>query len=144
MIGIVSLEEGIKKAKDVGLDLVEVSPNADPPVCKILNYGKFKYELQKKQTAMRKKQKTITVKEIKFRPVTEENDYQVKKNNIIKFIKDGNKVKVTLKFRGREIAHPELGMQILNRLCKELDNLLKTEYSPKREGRQITMVLAPK
>ncbi len=131
-------------AIDAGLDLVEVSPNADPPVCKILDYGKFKYEQQKKRNEARKKQKIIEVKEIKMRPGIDEHDYQVKMRSMRRFLGDGDKVKVTIRFRGREMAHQELGMKVLDRVCGDLDELIKVEMVPQMEGRLMTMVLAPK
>ncbi len=131
-------------AYDAGLDLVEVSPNADPPVCKILDYGKFKYEKQKKQHDARKKQKTIDVKEIKMRPSIDVHDYDVKMRNVRRFLGDGDKVKITIRFRGREMAHQELGMQMLDRVREELAELTKVEQFPKLEGRMMTMVIAPK
>ena len=131
-------------AIDAGLDLVEVSPNADPPVCKILDYGKFKYEQQKKRNEARKKQKIIEVKEIKMRPGIDEHDYQVKMRSMQRFLGDGDKVKVTIRFRGREMAHQELGMKVLDRVCDDLEELIKVEIVPQMEGRLMTMVLAPK
>jgi len=131
-------------AADHGLDLVEVSPNADPPVCKILDYGKFKYEAQKKANVARKKQKTIDLKEIKMRPNIDTHDYDVKMRSIFKFIAEGDKVKVTLRFRGREMAHQELGMKVLNRVREDVDEVAKIEQFPKMEGRMMTMVMAPK
>jgi translation initiation factor IF-3 len=144
MVGVVSVEEAIEMAYEVGLDLVEVSPNADPPVCKILDYGKFKYEKQKKQHEARKKQKTIDVKEIKMRPSIDVHDYEVKMRNARRFLDDGDKVKITIRFRGREMAHQELGMKVLDRVREELDDLTKVEQFPKLEGRMMTMVIAPK
>ncbi len=144
MVGVLSAEEGLQMAIDAGLDLVEVSPNADPPVCKILDYGKFKYEQQKKRNEARKKQKTIEVKEIKMRPGIDEHDYQVKMRSMRRFLDDGDKVKVTIRFRGREMAHQELGMRVLDRVCDDLEELIKVEIVPQTEGRLMTMVLAPK
>ena len=132
------------KAADFGLDLVEVQPNAEPPVCKILDYGKFKYEAQKRANEARKKQKTIEVKEIKFRPNIDEHDYQVKMRNVNKFLSSGDKVKVTMRFRGREMAHQELGANVLSRVRDETDEIAKVEAMPKMEGRQMVMVLAPR
>ena len=132
------------KAADFGLDLVEVQPNAEPPVCKILDYGKFKYEAQKRANEARKKQKTIEVKEIKFRPNIDEHDYQVKMRNVNKFLSSGDKVKVTLRLRGREMAHQELGANVLSRVRDETDEIAKVEAMPKMEGRQMVMVLAPR
>lgn len=144
VIGVISVEEGIEKAYDAGLDLVEVSPNAEPPVCKILDYGKFKYEAQKKANEARKKQKVIEVKEIKMRPNIDDHDYDVKMRNVKRFIGDGDKVKMTIRFRGREMAHQELGLAVLERVKAEMDELAKVEQFPKTEGRMMTMVLAPK
>ena len=137
-------QDAIRKAEDFGLDLVEVQPNADPPVCKILNYGKYKYEAQKRANEARKKQKIIEVKEIKLRPNIDEHDYQVKMRNVQKFLNAGDKVKVTLRFRGREMAHQELGANVLTRVREETDEFAKVEAMPKLEGRQMIMVLAPK
>ena len=144
MIGVVPTEEALDRAADAGLDLVEVSPNADPPVCKILDFGKLKYENQKKKAEARKKQKTIDVKEIKMRPGIEEHDYQVKMRSMRRFIDDGDKVKVTLRFRGREMAHQDLGAKVLDRVRDDMDELAKVEQFPQMEGRQITMVFAPR
>ena len=137
-------QDAIRKAEDFGLDLVEVQPNADPPVCKILDYGKFKYEAQKRANEARKKQKIIEVKEIKLRPNIDEHDYQVKMRNVQKFLTAGDKVKVTLRFRGREMAHQELGANVLTRVREETDEFAKVEAMPRMEGRQMIMVLAPK
>jgi translation initiation factor IF-3 len=144
MVGVVSLREGLDMAAGVGLDLVEVSPNADPPVCKILDYGKYKYEIQKKRAEARKKQKVIEVKEIKLRPSINDNDYDVKMRAMRKFLQEGDKVKVTLRFRGREMAHQDLGMKVLDRVRENLDDLGKVEQIPKMEGRQMVMVMAPR
>ncbi|MDE0539022.1 MAG: translation initiation factor IF-3 [Rhodospirillales bacterium] len=144
MIGVVPTEEALDRAADAGLDLVEVSPNADPPVCKILDFGKLKYENQKKKAEARKKQKTIDVKEIKMRPGIEEHDYQVKMRSMRRFIDDGDKVKVTLRFRGREMAHQDLGAKVLDRVRDDMDELAKVEQFPQLEGRQMTMVFAPR
>ncbi len=144
MVGVLSAEEGLQMAIDAGLDLVEVSPNADPPVCKILDYGKFKYEQQKKRNEARKKQKIIEVKEIKMRPGIDEHDYQVKMRSMRRFLGDGDKVKVTIRFRGREMAHQELGMKVLDRVCDDLEEMIKVEIVPQMEGRLMTMVLAPR
>jgi translation initiation factor IF-3 len=143
-LGVLDTFDAIRKAEDFGLDLVEVQPNADPPVCKILDYGKFKYEAQKRANEARKKQKIIEVKEIKLRPNIDEHDYQVKMRNVQKFLNAGDKVKVTLRFRGREMAHQELGANVLTRVREETDELAKVEAMPKMEGRQMIMVLAPK
>ncbi len=143
-LGVLDTSEAIRKAEDFGLDLVEVQPNADPPVCKILDYGKFKYEAQKRANEARKKQKIIEVKEIKLRPNIDEHDYQVKMRNVQKFLGAGDKVKVTLRFRGREMAHQDLGANVLTRVREETDEFAKVEAMPKMEGRQMIMVLAPK
>lgn len=144
MLGVVSIREALYAAEEAGLDLVELSPNADPPVCKILDFGKYKYESQKKKNEARKKQKTVDVKEIKLRPNIDDNDYQVKLRNARRFLDDGDKVKVTLRFRGREMAHQDLGMNVLVRVRDELEELSKVEQMPKMEGRQMVMVLSPK
>ena len=144
MVGVISKEEGIEIAYEAGLDLVEVSPNADPPVCKVLDYGKFKYEAQKKANEARKKQKVIDVKEIKMRPGIDEHDYQVKMRSVRRFLDEGDKVKMTIRFRGREMAHQELGMKVLDRVREEVDELAKVEQFPRTEGRLMTMVIAPK
>lgn len=143
MIGVVSIDDAMSRAASAGLDLVEVSPNADPPVCKILDYGKLKYQEQKKKSEARKKQKIIEVKEIKMRPNIDTHDYGVKMKAIHKFIGEGDKVKVTIRFRGREMAHQELGMQLLNRVRDETSEEAKVEHEPAMEGRQMIMVLAP-
>ena len=139
-----STREAIAKAVNAGLDLVEVAGNVDPPVCKILDYGKLKYETQKKKSEARKKQKTIDVKEIKFRPNIEQHDYDVKMKAMRRFLEEGDKVKVTLRFRGREMMHQHLGMKVLNRVREETDELAKVEQMPQMEGRQMIMVLAPR
>jgi len=144
MIGVVTLREGLIMAEEAGLDLVEVSPNAEPPVCKILDFGKFKYEAQKKKNEAKKKQKVIEVKEIKLRPNIDDNDYGVKMRNMRKFLEEGDKVKVTLRFRGRELAHQDLGMKVLERVRDDLEDLGKVEQIPKMEGRQMVMVIAPR
>ena len=143
MVGIVSLEEAQEKADEAGLDLVEISPNAEPPVCKVQDYGKIKYQEQKKKNEARKKQKTIEVKEIKMRPNIEIHDYDVKMRAIQKFLGEGDKVKVTIRFRGREMAHQELGIQLLHRVRGDTEETSKVEYEPSMEGRQMIMVLAP-
>jgi translation initiation factor IF-3 len=144
MVGVVPVSEALGRAQAVGLDLVEVSPNATPPVCKILDYGKFKYEAQKKASAARKKQKIIDVKEIKMRPNIDSNDYNIKMRKIHEFLSEGDKVKVTLRFRGREMAHQDLGLKVLERVRDDLDEIAKVEQFPKLEGRQMIMVMAPK
>jgi translation initiation factor IF-3 len=140
----VSINEALEAASAAGVDLVEISPNAEPPVCRIMDYGKFLYEKSKATKEQKKKQKQIQVKEIKFRPGTDEGDYQVKLRNLIRFLEEGNKAKVTLRFRGREMAHQELGFDLLNRIKADLDELALVEAFPKLEGRQAVMVLAPK
>lgn len=143
MLGVLSVAEALEKANDAGLDLVEVSPNATPPVCKILDYGKYRYEQQKKAAEARKKQKTVDVKEIKIRPAIEEHDYNVKMRNARKFLEGGDKVKVTMRFRGREMAHQDIGMNLLKRMVEELSDISKPELEPKSEGRMMIMVLGP-
>ncbi|MDF2766116.1 MAG: infC [Rhodospirillales bacterium] len=144
MIGVVSRREALNRAMEAGLDLVEVSPTADPPVCKILDYGKFKYESQKKKNEARKKQKIIEVKEIKMRPGIDDHDYDVKMRAMHRFLEEGDKVKVTMRFRGREMVHQELGLKVLERVRGQLDEVAKVEQMPRLEGRQMTMVIAPK
>jgi len=144
MVGVVSLREGLDMAVEVGLDLVEVSPTADPPVCKILDFGKYKYEIQKKKNEARKKQKVIDIKEIKLRPNIDDNDYNIKMRNMRNFLVNGDKVKITLRFRGREMAHQDLGVRVLDRVREGLDDLAKVEQFPKMEGRQMVMVMAPR
>ena len=143
-VGVVPVTEALSRAQNVGLDLLEVSPNADPPVCKILDYGRFRYEAQKKKNEARKKQKTIDVKEIKMRPNIDTHDYEVKMRSIHRFIDDGDKVKVTMRFRGREMVHQEIGKQVLDRVREEMEPTAKVEQFPKLEGRQMTMVMAPR
>jgi translation initiation factor IF-3 len=143
-LGVMKTVDAIAEADTHGLDLVEVSPNADPPVCKILDYGKFKFEAQKKRNEAKKKQKVIEVKEIKLRPNIDEHDYQVKMRSVQKFLDEGDKVKVTLRFRGREMAHQELGVNVLNRVRSDTEEVAKIEAFPKLEGRQMIMVIAPK
>ncbi|HEV2186367.1 MAG TPA: translation initiation factor IF-3 [Stellaceae bacterium] len=144
MVGIVTRNEALDMAADAGLDLVEIAPNADPPVCKILDFGKYKYEEQKKKNEAKKKQKVIEVKEVKFRPSIDDHDYDVKMRSMQKFIGEGDKVKVTMRFRGRELAHQELGMDVLMRVKGDLDEVAKVEQFPRMEGRQMTMVVSPK
>ncbi|MCG8359089.1 MAG: translation initiation factor IF-3 [Kiloniellales bacterium] len=143
-VGVVSIEKALESAFDAGLDLVEISPNAAPPVCKVMDFGKYKYEEQKRKNEARKKQKIIEVKEIKMRPNIDVHDYDVKMRSIQKFIGEGDKVKVTMRFRGREMAHQDLGMKVLERVRGDLGELAKVEQFPKMEGRQMTMVMAPK
>ena len=142
MQGVMSVSKALKLAEDAGLDLVEVSPNAKPPVCKVLDYGKYKYEQQKKANEARKKQKTVDVKEIKIRPTIEEHDYNVKLKNARRFLEDENKVKVTLRFRGREMAHKDLALQVLEWFKNDLADLSKVDQAAKLEGRQAIMVLS--
>ncbi|MEK9921393.1 MAG: translation initiation factor IF-3 [Alphaproteobacteria bacterium] len=144
MIGVVEINEALEAADEAGLDLVEVSPNADPPVCKLLDYGRFKYEAQKKKNEARKKQKVIEVKEIKLRPGIEQHDYSIKMKAARKFLDNGDKVKVTMRFRGRELAHQEIGAKVLDRVREELDEAAKIEQLPKMEGRQLVMVVSPR
>jgi translation initiation factor IF-3 len=144
MVGVVGRNEALQMAANTGLDLVEIAPNADPPVCKVLDYGKFKYEEQKKKNEAKKKQKIIEVKEIKLRPSIDDHDYQVKMRSMNKFIEEGDKVKVTMRFRGRELAHQELGMNVLMRVKDDLETIAKVEQMPRMEGRQMTMVVAPR
>ena len=143
MLGVVKLNKALEMADKAGLDLVEVSPHAKPPVCKILDYGKFKFEAQKKAAKARKKQKIIDIKEVKFRPNIDTNDFNIKIKNVIKFLTAGDKVKITLRYRGREMAHRELGIKILNNIKEETKQQAKVELEPKLEGRQAIMILAP-
>ncbi len=143
-VGVVSTADARRRAEGVGLDLMEVSPNADPPVCKILDYGRFRYEAQKKKNEARKKQKIIEVKEIKMRPNIDTHDYEVKMRAIHRFIGEGDKVKVTMRFRGREMVHQDLGKVVLDRVREEMEGTAKVEQFPKLEGRQMTMVMAPR
>lgn len=142
--GVVALDEALGLAETAGLDLVEISPNTDPPVCKILDYGKFKFQAQKKAAEARKKQKTVEIKEIKMRPNIDTHDYDVKMRAMQRFFEEGDKVKVTLRFRGREMAHQELGVALLRRVREQVAELAKVESEPKLEGRQMVMVLAPR
>lgn len=143
-IGIVSIQDALRRAEEAELDLVEISPTAQPPVCRIMNYGKFQYEESKRRHAARKKQKQIQVKEVKFRPGTDIGDYQIKLRNLIRFLGEGNKAKITLRFRGREMAHQELGIEMLKRLENDLKDYGTVEQYPRLEGRQMVMVLQPK
>jgi len=140
---VVDIESAIKSAEAAGLDLVEISPHVDPPVCKIMDYGRYKFEASKKQHSAKKKQKQVQLKEIKFRPGTEDADYQVKLRNLIKFLENGDKTKITLRFRGREMAHRDLGLKLLQRVEGDLEEYGVVEQHPKLEGRQMVMVLAP-
>jgi len=144
MLGVLSVQDALERARQSGLDLVEISPNSAPPVCKILDYGKFKYEAQKRANQARKKQKTFDVKEIKMRPGIDQHDYEVKMRAVGKFLGSGDKVKVTMRFRGREMAHQEIGMAVLMRVRDDLEEVAKVEQLPKLEGRQMTMVVAPR
>jgi translation initiation factor IF-3 len=144
MVGVVNRQDAIARAAEAGLDLVEIAATADPPVVKILDFGKFKYEEQKRKNEARKKQKVIEVKEIKLRPGIDDHDYEVKMRSMHKFIEEGDKVKVTMRFRGRELAHQELGMTVLMRVRDDLETEAKIEQHPRMEGRQMTMVLSPK
>ncbi len=144
MVGVVSIHAALEAADEAGLDLVEVSPNADPPVCKLLDYGRFKYEAQKKKNEARKKQKVIEVKEIKLRPGIEDHDYLIKMKAARKFLENGDKVKVTMRFRGRELAHQDIGARVLDKVRDELDEAAKVEQMPKMEGRQMVMVVSPR
>ena len=144
MVGVTPIREALAMAADAGLDLVEISPNVEPPVCKILDFGKFKYEIQKKRNEARKKQKVIDVKEIKLRPGIDEHDYEVKMRAVTRFLDEGDKVKVTMRFRGREMVHQELGAQVLERVRTQFDAAAKVEQMPRLEGRQMVMVLAPR
>jgi len=143
-VGILPLEDALKRAVVDGLDLVEISPNVDPPVCRVMDYGKFKYQDSKRRAAARKKQKQIHIKEVKFRPGTDTGDYEVKLKNLRKFLEGGDKAKVTLRFRGREMAHQELGLELLKRVEEDLSDLGIVEQFPKMEGRQMVMVIGPK
>ena len=143
-LGVVSLREALKLADEAEVDLVEIAPQANPAVCRLMDFGKFRYQRQKKAHDAKLKQRTIQLKEVKFRPGTEENDYQVKVRNIVRFLNEGDKAKVTMRFKGREIAHQEFGMQMLERIRADLENDAVVEQVPKLEGKQLVMVLAPK
>jgi translation initiation factor IF-3 len=144
MLGVLSLYQALAIADEAGLDLVEISPNAEPPVCKVLDFGKYKYELQKKENEARKKQKVIEIKEIKMRPGIDDHDYDVKMRAMQRFIAEGDKVKITLRFRGREMVHQDLGAKVLERVRADMGETIKVEQTPKMEGRQMTMVIAPR
>ena len=144
MVGIVTIAEALSLAAQAGLDLVEIAPTAEPPVCKILDFGKYKYEEQKRKNEARKKQKIIEIKEIKLRPTIDDHDYEVKLRAMHRFLEEGDKVKVTLRFRGRELAHQDLGMQVLIRVKEDLESISKIEQMPRMEGRQMIMLIAPK
>lgn len=143
-LGNVPVAEALAKAQEAGLDLVEISPNAEPPVCKLLDFGKYKYQEQKKQAEARKRQKVVEVKEIKFRPMIDDHDYDVKMRSMLRFFEEGDKVKITLRFRGREMAHQELGVELLNRVKEDTGKVAKVEMDARIEGRQMVMVLAPR
>jgi translation initiation factor IF-3 len=143
-VGVVSIKDALERAFNAGLDLIEISPNADPPVAKISDYGKYKYEAQKKRAEMRKKQKIIEIKEIKLRPMIDDHDYEVKMRSMKKFLAEGDKVKITLRYRGREMAHQEIGMKLLNRIVEDLIEEAKVDMRPKLEGRQMIMILSSK
>ena len=143
-VGVVTPARAMAMAEEAGLDLVEISPNAEPPVCKIMDFGKFKYETQKREAEARKKQKIIEIKEIKFRPGTDDHDYDVKMRAVLKFLGEGDKVKVTLRFRGREMAHQDLGLALLNRVASDVTEAGKIESMPKLEGKQMVMMIGPK
>ncbi|MFP4464656.1 MAG: translation initiation factor IF-3 [Alphaproteobacteria bacterium] len=144
MVGVVDIDKALKMAEEAGFDLVEVSPNAEPPVCKILDYGKYKYEQQKKASEARKKQKTVDVKEVKVSPRIEKNDYDVKMRNARRFLENGDKVKVTMRFRGREMAHQNIGRELFEQMLEDLEEMVSVELQPKMEGRQMIMILVPK
>ncbi len=144
MLGVVDTQRALELAGEAGLDLVEVSPHSEPPVCKLIDYGKYKYEIQKKANIARKKQKVIEVKEIKIRPNIDDHDYDVKMRSINRFIDDGDKVKITLRFRGREMSHQDIGMRILERVKEDLEKVAKVEQFPKIEGKMMTMIIAPR
>uniref|UniRef100_UPI0038B34A08 translation initiation factor IF-3 n=1 Tax=Cochlodiniinecator piscidefendens TaxID=2715756 RepID=UPI0038B34A08 len=142
-VGVIHPAKAMVMAEEAGLDLVEISPNATPPVCKIMDFGKFKYEQQKRESEARKKQKIIEIKEIKFRPNTDTNDYEVKMRNVFKFLENGDKVKISLRFRGREMAHQNLGRELLERVAEDTKGIGKVENFPKMEGRQMIMLIGP-
>ncbi len=144
MMGVLSRDEALRLAEDAGLDLVEIQPNADPPVCKVMDFGKFRFEQQKKAAEAKKKQKQVEIKELKFRPVTDEGDYQIKLRNMRRFLTDGDRVKVVVRFKGREMAHTELGLAMTQRIEEDLKEEITVEQRPKLEGRQMIMMVAPK
>lgn len=143
-LGVVATHEARRISEESGMDLVEVSPDAKPPVCRVMNFGKFAYQQSKRKAAAKKKQKQIQLKEVKFRPVTEEADYQVKLRNTVRFLQNGDKAKISLRFRGREMSHPELGMQLLERIIADVAEYGLVEQRPKMEGRQMIMIIGPK
>jgi len=144
MLGVVKIEEAIRIASGKGLDLVEISPTAEPPVCKVMDFGKYKFELRRKKQESKKKQHVVQLKEVKIRPTTDKHDYDVKVRSIHRFIDDGDKVKISLKFRGREVTHDEIGMEVMQRIKVDTSSVAKTELEPRMEGKQIIMILAPK
>jgi translation initiation factor IF-3 len=144
MLGVLSRDEALRAAEDAGMDLVEIQPNADPPVCRIMDYGKFRFENQKKAAAAKKKQKQVEIKELKFRPTTDEGDYQVKMRNIRRFLEEGDKVKINIRFKGREMAHQELGLAMAKRIETDLADEVVIEQRPRLEGRQMIMMMSPK
>ena len=144
MVGVLSRDEALAMAEEAGMDLVEIQPTADPPVCRIMDYGKFKFEAQKKANAAKKKQKIVEIKELKFRPTTDDGDYNIKLRNLRRFLEEGDKVKVNIRFKGREMAHQELGMQMAARIEKDLADEVVIEQRPRLEGRQMIMMVAPK
>ena len=144
MIGVLSRDEALQQAQEEGLDLVEIQPNADPPVCRIMDYGKYRFDQQKKANAAKKKQKQVEIKEVKFRPVTDSGDYAIKMRKMRGFLEDGDKIKVNIRFRGREMSHQELGRNMLNRIEADLGEDIVIESRPRMEGRQMVMMIAPK
>lgn len=144
MVGVVSVSEGVAMAEKAGLDLVEISPTASPPVCKILDYGKYRYEIQKKAHEAKKKQKVVVIKEIKLRPMIDKHDLEIKMRNTLSFLEEGDKVRITLRFRGREMDHSEIGMKVINHVQATLAEHAKIEQSPRIEGKQISMLVGPK
>jgi len=144
MVGVLSREEALALAEESGMDLVEIQPTADPPVCRIMDYGKFKFEAQKKANAAKKKQKIVEIKELKFRPTTDDGDYNIKLRNLRRFLEEGDKVKVNIRFKGREMAHQELGMEMARRIEADLADEVVIEQRPRLEGRQMIMMIAPK
>ena len=144
MLGVLSRDEALRIAEEAGMDLVEIQPNADPPVCRVMDFGKFRFELQKKASAAKKKQKQVEIKEVKFRPVTDDGDYAIKLRNMRRFIEEGDKIKITIRFKGREMAHTELGIQMIQRLEEDLKDDVVIESRPRLEGRQMVMMVAPK
>ena len=144
MVGVLTKSEALKMAQEAGLDLVEVSPNAEPPVCKILDFGKYKYELQKKKAEAKKKQTVVLVKEIQMRPMIDPHDFEIKCKAIKRFLEEGNKVKILLRFRGRELSHQEIGVEILNKVRKMFEEVCKIDHNPKLEGKQMIMIISPK